>query len=473
MTLISFLEKLNMIPKDNSISASSMTGTLKIDSRLIEPGDVYLVMPVSQENLAKQYQDEAKQRGAAFILDVAEPRYLWSQWAKHCYPKQPETCVAVTGTSGKTSAVEFTRQLWQHTGLKAASLGTLGLKSEEVSVRNIQPKITLTTPDSFVLHQVLHQLANCDIQHVALEASSHGLDQHRLDQVIWAAAAFTNLSHDHLDYHKNMENYFQSKQRLFQERLSTLSVAVLNRADPYGLRLGRVCAERGIRTLWFGGQQADLILDKVERHSKGMSLNLNLFGKKIELNLPLIGLFQIENILTAFGLVVGSGLESDRAVQGLASLKGIPGRMEYVGETSQGGAVYVDYAHKPMALENILKAARDHTIGEISVVFGCGGNRDTEKRPMMGKIAQTLADNVYITDDNPRDEAPDVIRAAILAQCPKAIEISPRDQAIAKALSKCKRGDICIIAGKGHETGQVIKDKVIPFDDRKVAEQFL
>lgn len=192
MTLISFLDTLNLMPKDKSILASSMTGTLKIDSRSIEPGDVYLVMPVLQENLAKQYQNEAKQRGATFILEVEEPRYLWSQWAKHCYPKQPETCVAVTGTSGKTSVVEFTRQLWQHAGLKAASLGTLGLKSENALVHNIQPKVTLTTPDSFFLHQMLHQLANCDIQHVALEASSHGLDQHRLDQVVWSAAAFTN-----------------------------------------------------------------------------------------------------------------------------------------------------------------------------------------------------------------------------------------------------------------------------------------
>lgn len=473
MTLISFLKKFNIAVDERDFLSSKLTGNLKIDSRLVEPGDIFLSFSVAQQDLVQHYQNEAKQQGAALLLTVPEPRRLWSGWAKHCFPDQPHTCVAVTGTNGKTSVVEFTRQLWQQAGLKAASLGTLGLTSDDVSVKDAWPDVTLTTPDSWILHQVLDQLARHNIQHAALEASSHGLDQHRLDQVEWTAAAFTNLSHEHLDYHKNMEAYFLSKSRLFQEGLRASGVAVLNREDPYGQRLGRLCAERGIKILWFGRSDADLAIEHVERHAKGMALSLSILGKKINVDLPFIGLFQVENILAALGLVIASGLTINQAIQGLANLKGVPGRMDYVGETPQGGAVYVDYAHKPIALENILKTAREHTTGKVSVVFGCGGNRDREKRPMMGKIAQTFADDVYVTDDNPRDESPNLIRAAILESCPKAVEISERDQAIAKALSKCKRGDICIIAGKGHETGQRIKDKVFAFDDRCVAQQFL
>ncbi|MGI4851806.1 MAG: UDP-N-acetylmuramoyl-L-alanyl-D-glutamate--2,6-diaminopimelate ligase [Janthinobacterium lividum] len=473
MNLISFLKKLNITVNEEDFLSSNLIGNLKIDSRSIEPGDIYLSFPVAQKDLAQHYQNEAKQRGAALILTVPEPRRLWSAWAKYCFPHQPHTCVAVTGTNGKTSVVEFTRQLWQQAGLSAASLGTLGLTSDDISVKDAWPNVTLTTPDSWIIHQVLNQLANHHIQYAALEASSHGLDQHRLDQVKWTAAAFTNLSHEHLDYHKTMEAYFLSKSRLFQEGLPASGIAVLNRKDPHGQRLGRLCTERGIKILWFGGSDADLAMDHVERHAKGMLLTLSILGKKIEIDLPLIGLFQAENILAALGLVIASGLNVDQAIRGLANLKGVPGRMDYVGETAQGGAVYVDYAHKPMALENILKTAREHTAGKVSVVFGCGGNRDREKRPMMGKIAQTFADDVYVTDDNPRHESPDLIRAAILQKCPKALEIAARDQAIAKALSKCKRDDICIIAGKGHETGQIIKDKVFAFDDRIVVQQFL
>ena len=475
MDLISFLQQCDLaLPHKSSFPPpESLIGTLKTDSRSIELGDVYLAMPVEQEDLAKKYRAEAQERGAAYILDVPEPRQLWSQWAKYCFPLQPQTCVAVTGTNGKTSTVEFTRQLWQLSGLKAASIGTLGINAEGISDQDQWPEVKLTTPDAFILHKALHQLAGEDIQHVALEASSHGLNQNRLDQVNWAAAAFTNLSHEHLDYHKTMEAYFQSKARLFQDGLSTSSVAVLNREDPYGQRLGRLCNERGIRMLWFGGKEADIEIEKADKHSKGISLALNILGKKVALDLPLIGLFQIENVLTALGLVIGTGLNVNQALQGLPQLKGVPGRMEYVGETFEGGAVYVDYAHKALALENILKEARAHASGKVLLVFGCGGNRDTEKRSMMGKIAQKYADEIYVTDDNPRDEDPGLIRAAILKECPKAFEVSPRDEAIARALSKCKRGDICIIAGKGHEVGQIVKDKVIPFDDRRVAQQFL
>ena len=475
MTLASFLENFNLVSLDERPYLSKAIGALKIDSRDIAPGDVYLMMPMADLDLARTYQDQARKRGAVLILTPPAPRRVWSHWAKHCFCHQPDICVAVTGTSGKTSVVEFTRQLWQHGGVKAASIGTLGLQSATIFKPRGESAVTLTTPDAFVLHDMLDQLAGYGVQHAALEVSSHGLDQQRTDQIVWSAAAFTNLSHEHLDYHETMEKYFQSKCRLFQEQLPTTSVAVLNRSDIYGQRLGRLCAERGLNMIWFGNQHqtADLTIDKIDKHPQGMDVHLSVLTKKVRVNLPFIGVFQVENILAALGLVIGSDLDADGAIQGLAHLKGVPGRMDYVGETAQGGAVYVDYAHKPLALEHVLKTARQHTTGRVSVVFGCGGNRDTEKRLIMGRMAQRLADDIYITDDNPRDEPPALIRAAILAGCPKALEIPLREHAIAKALSKCKRGDICIIAGKGHELGQVIKDRQIPFNDKIVAQQFL
>ncbi|GAO97560.1 UDP-N-acetylmuramoyl-L-alanyl-D-glutamate--2, 6-diaminopimelate ligase [Caedimonas varicaedens] len=473
MNLIDFLKqqsfKLNL---EKNILAQ-ITGTLKVDSRTIEPGDVYLALPLLNGNSHETYVKEAQQRGAVLILNFRdEGRRFWAKWAKNCSPRQPETCVGVTGTNGKSSVVSFTRQLWEAAGLKAASLGTLGLSSLSCGVSEF-PLVGLTSPDPITLHECLNGLAGKEVQHLALEVSSHGLDQHRLDEVQFAAAAFMNLHHEHLDYHGSMGNYFAAKCRLFTELLPASGTAILNRDNHYGQKLGKICAERGQSILWFGRKEGDINLAHLQAHPKGLILDVSVLEKTVRVDIPLIGAFQAENVLAALGLVVGSGMKPEQAIEGLKHLRSVPGRMEPVGQTLSGGLVFVDYAHKPYALENVLKSVRAHISGKVLVVFGCGGNRDTAKRKMMGAIAAQWADEVIVTDDNPRQEKASDIRAEILRGCPGAEEICSRREAIAYGLKRLNRGDVCIIAGKGHEQGQIMGSVVLPFDDREVARELL
>jgi UDP-N-acetylmuramoyl-L-alanyl-D-glutamate--2,6-diaminopimelate ligase len=397
-----------------------------------------------------------------------EPRRALAQIAARFYPIQPATIAAVTGTSGKTSTVHFLRQMWKTGGKKSASIGTLGILAD-----NFFEKDELTTPDGISLHRALQMLAKeRGVTHAAMEASSHGLDQHRLDGVRIRLAAFTNLSRDHLDYHKTMKNYFAAKLRLFNELLPQNGTAILNADVPEFEELQRIVKNRGIRSVTYGKANADITLHNRKATTNGQELGFSINGTSWHGFISLPGAFQAVNVSCALALALASGENETKLIDGLPQLEGVPGRMEFVGNY-KGGAVYVDYAHKPDALENVLQALRPHAKHHLAVVFGCGGNRDTGKRPIMGEIAMRLADSVIVTDDNPRTEQPASIRKEILAGAKGAKEIGDRAEAIAYALSAMQEGDVLVIAGKGHEQGQIIGNETRPFDDRDVARSLI
>jgi UDP-N-acetylmuramoyl-L-alanyl-D-glutamate--2,6-diaminopimelate ligase len=389
--------------------------------------------------------------------------------AARFYGRQPRTIAAVTGTNGKTSVAHFTREIWAATGHAAASLGTLGL----VSPQGRRPG-ALTTPDPVGLHRDLAGLAASGIEHVALEASSHGLAQHRLDGVRIAAAAFTNLTRDHLDYHVDMEAYRAAKERLFSELLPAGEAAVLNADSPEFARLTALCRGRGHRIIGYGHRAgSDLRLLQREPGSFGQRLAIAAFGSTHRLELPLVGAFQAMNALAALGLALATGTPPEAVFAAVPGLPGVPGRLQLVGQAAAGAPVFVDYAHTPDALAAVLTALRPHAAGRLLVVFGAGGDRDRGKRPQMGRTAAALADRVYVTDDNPRSEDPAAIRRAILAAAPDAVEIGDRGAAIAAAIGELRPGDVLVIAGKGHESGQIVRDAVLPFDDALVAREVL
>ena len=461
---------------------------LTADSRLVEPGYLFAALPSSVADSAIDGADfvpEAIRRGAAALLgppglaatlktpvDVpvvedAEPRRRLSQMAARFFAGQPETIVAVTGTAGKSSIVEFVRQIWAALGRSGASLGTLGVISA-----SLRRKLAHTTPDPVILHEALRDLAAAGVDHLALEASSHGLEQRRLDWVKVTVAAFTNLSRDHLDYHPDVEAYFQAKLHLFKAVMAPGGTAVLPVGSDLTDRLHAVCQARGHRILTFGaGGDIDLLQRRVV--GDGQQLAISALGHGAELALPLIGAFQAENVLCAIALVLACGEEPDAVLAAAACLTGVPGRLQAVGALANGGRVYVDYSHKPEALRAAIAALRPHTKGRLLVVFGCGGDRDRGKRPQMGRIAAELADGVVVTDDNPRGEDAAAIRAEVLRGCPDATEIGDRGQAIATAIGWLASGDVLLIAGKGHETGQEINGVTHPFDDRDVARRVL
>lgn len=459
--------------------AMEVTG-LSADSRRIEPGHLFAALPGSRHD-GRDFIDSAVERGAIAVLappgtslrdhgrPVAlitdeNPRRRLALLAARFYRRQPRRIAAVTGTNGKTSVAEFTRQIWQAQGLAAASLGTLGLIPPSPSA-----PASLTTPDPVELQHCLAALAMNDVDHLALEASSHGLDQYRLDGVEVGAAAFTNLSRDHLDYHGGMGSYFAAKQRLFAELLPAGGTAVLNAdAEEYPL-LAEIAAARGHEVVDYGSEAKALRLLARAPQEDGQSIEIEVFGKRHAFHLPLAGAFQAHNVLCALGLATATGAETEAAVEALAGLDGVPGRLELVGRTPRGGAVYVDYAHTPGALETLLTALRPHTKGRLSVVFGAGGDRDRGKRPMMGEVTRRAADRIVVTDDNPRGEEPASIRRAILAAVPEAQEIGDRAAAIRFAVGELGPGDVLAVAGKGHESGQTVGDQVLPFDDREVA----
>jgi UDP-N-acetylmuramoyl-L-alanyl-D-glutamate--2,6-diaminopimelate ligase len=461
---------------------------LSLDSRRVEPGFAFAALPGARTD-GKRFVDDAVARGATVILTDdprsyealtrrlppvtvlgdPNPRRRIARMASRFYRPQPETVVAVTGTNGKTSVTVFTRQLWQELGCPAASLGTIGI----VAPGFIQPG-SLTTPDPVTLHSELNALAQSGIDHVAIEASSHGLDQYRLDGLKPKAAAFTNLTRDHLDYHGDMAGYRAAKTRLFTDLLPRDGTAIINLDDETGAELARNCALRGQRVLGYGrDERAALRLMAARPTAAGQELTLELMGARHEVALSLIGDFQAMNVLAALGLAVATGAALDRAVALLPTLTGAPGRMDRVGTHPSGAPILVDYAHTPDALENALKALRAHVKGRIVVVFGCGGDRDAGKRPQMGAIAKTLADIAIVTDDNPRSEDPASIRRAIMAACAGGIEIGDRGDAIRRGLALLRPGDALLLAGKGHETGQVVGAKTLPFSDADVARAAL
>lgn len=452
------------------------------DSRKVEKGFLFAALPgVKADGI--DFLPQAVENGAvAAILPkeakipdlpvigifVDDVRLTLAKMTAAFYAPQPETVVAVTGTNGKTSTANFTRQLWEKAGRKAACIGTLGVVTE----KGIEYG-SLTTPDSVTLHKELHSLFEQGYHHTAIEASSHGLDQHRIDGIRLAAAAFTNITRDHLDYHKTMENYLEAKLKLFDRPLSSGKV-VLNADIPEYPQIKEFCLKRGLTVLDYGRKAEAIKLVEARHETDGQHLELEVFKQKYSVHLPLAGTFQAMNALCSLGLALATMTKEEKAgdyVAALSTLKGAPGRLEYVGKRKNGASVYVDYAHTPDALETILNALRPHTTKRLHVVFGCGGDRDPGKRPQMGAICNNLADVAYVTDDNPRSEDPTLIRAAILPACPKGIDIGNRALAIRTAVAGLEEGDILVLAGKGHETGQLIKGVMHPFDDREEARK--
>jgi UDP-N-acetylmuramoyl-L-alanyl-D-glutamate--2,6-diaminopimelate ligase len=457
---------------------------LTADSRQVRPGFLFAALPGSKVD-GRSFIAAAAAGGAVAVLAphdtllppvlarlplVADdnPRRRLALAAARFHGRQPRTVVAVTGTNGKTSVAEFTRQLWAGLGEKAASLGTLGV----VTPDRRRPG-ALTTPDPVALHATLAELAAAGIEHAAIEASSHGLDQFRLDGLRLSAAAFTNLSRDHLDYHGTMGRYLAAKARLFEALLPAGAAAVLNAdAEPFAA-LAAACRARGLPVLSYGRGGADLRLESATPTAPGQRLVVTLLGQRRELEFPVAGAFQADNLLCALGLVIATGAPVDAAAAAVAGLGGVPGRIELAARAASGAAIYIDYAHTPDALATALSALRPHTIGSLSVVFGCGGDRDRGKRPDMGEVAARLADRVIVTDDNPRGEPPAAIRAAVMAACPGAREIGDRRAAIRAAIVELAAGDLLVIAGKGHESGQTVAGVTHPFDDREVARSIV
>jgi UDP-N-acetylmuramoyl-L-alanyl-D-glutamate--2,6-diaminopimelate ligase len=457
------------------------------DSRDVKPGYLFIAIPGTQHD-GRGFIDEAVKRGAVAVLSVADTkldgavllttsdiREAVSALAARFYPQQPQVIAAVTGTSGKTSTAQFTREIWQALGYKSGSIGTLGLVTVEERRYG-----SLTTPDAITLHKMLDECVTKGITHVAMEASSHGLALHRLDNVRIASAGFTNLSHDHLDYHMTMENYFAAKLRLFSEVMKPGAAAILNADIAQYERLSETISNRGLKVISYGKNARDIKLIESVPETKGQRMRFDMFGKRHDILLPLIGEFQAWNSLCALGMTVAAGADIDQAVAALGSITGVPGRLQLAGYGKNGGAVFVDYAHKPDAMENVLKALRPHVAAhpgaKLGVIFGCGGNRDKIKRPIMGDIAARLADWVIVTDDNPRHEQAAVIRQEILAGWKSGAplkEIGDRSKAIETGIAQLGKGDVLIIAGKGHESGQIIGDRTMPFDDAEVARKVL
>lgn len=446
---------------------------ISADSRQIVPGTLFAALPGAKTD-GVRFIDMAIEAGAAAILApigalkragavwlaAEDPRRELALMAARFYPRQPRTICAVTGTAGKTSVAAFLRQIWEREGRKAASIGTTGVVAPGRSEYG-----SLTTPDPVELHRLLDELAGAGVSHAAMEASSHGLDQRRLDGVVLAAAAFTNLGRDHLDYHKDAEDYFAAKMRLFAGLLAKGKPAVIFADDPWSKRAADTARAAGGRVLTVGRHGEFLRLNRVEheRHRQFAEIQSGAEIRRIEF--PLAGDFQIANAMVAAGLAMATGTPLDMALKALESVKGAPGRLELVGATNEGAPVYVDYAHKPEALENVLTSLRPFTTGRLIVAFGCGGDRDPGKRPIMGEIAARLADAVIVTDDNPRSEDPAAIRRAVLAAAPGAREIGDRREAIGVAVAMLGAGDCLVVAGKGHEEGQTIAGKTLPFSD--------
>lgn len=466
-------EFAGLLPVEEGMAEIEISG-ITSDSRKVKPGFLFAALQGANADGAT-FAADAFARGAVTMLvakdaelDTAEvpvlrsanPRRDLSLAAARFFGAQPETIVAVTGTAGKTSVAAFTRQIWQHTGKAAASIGTTGVQAPGRDDYG-----SLTTPDPVELHRLLAELASEGVTHGAMEASSHGLDQCRLDGVKLAAGAFTNLGRDHMDYHPDMADYHRAKLRLFDTLLHKGAPAVIFADDEWSKRTEDGARAAGLDVLTVGRRGTFIALKRVEHERQRQRAEIMIGGDRHEFVLPLAGDFQMSNALVAAGLTIATGTESTEVVEALERLEGAPGRLDLAGTAQNGAPVYVDYAHKPDALRNVLQAVRPFTTGRIVVVFGCGGDRDRGKRSIMGAIAEELADVVIVTDDNPRSEPPDTIRAAILKTAPNAIEIGDRREAIRHGVSMLDSGDTLIVAGKGHEPGQTIGDQTLPFSD--------
>jgi UDP-N-acetylmuramoyl-L-alanyl-D-glutamate--2,6-diaminopimelate ligase len=466
-----------LLPPDAEIAAGNgdiECAGVTADSRAVKPGDLFVAIAGGKTD-GLRFVDQALAAGAVAVMAERAPerslpdtvafirvpnaRRALAYAASKIYPRQPHIIAAVTGTSGKTSVAAFTRQIWEALGHRAASIGTIGVVSPRGETYG-----SLTTPDPVVLHRSLQQLADDGVTHLAIEASSHGLDQFRLDGLRIAAGAFTNITRDHLDYHSSFEAYFAAKLRLFKELIKPGGAAVVDVDHEHAAAVLDAAAARSLPILHVGRAGTDIRLVDASIDGFSQALRIAHGGKEFRVRLPLVGAFQVENALVAAGIAIATGGEPAAVFAALADLRGAKGRLELVGQ-KRGAPIFVDYAHKPDALAKALEALRPYAAGRLVVVFGAGGDRDRGKRPLMGAVAAAKADRVVVTDDNPRSENAAAIRAAILAAAPGAIEVGDRRAAIRSAIADLRAGDVLLIAGKGHETGQIIGDRIVPFSD--------
>ena len=459
---------------DSRLAALDVAG-LAADSRAVKRGFVFVAVPGSKaDGLA--FAADAAAAGAIVIVGERAPEHLPASTAfvpvknarralalaaARFYGRQPAVIAAVTGTSGKTSVAAFTRQIWSALGHQAASIGTIGVVTPKREVYG-----SLTTPDPIVLMRTLNELADEGVTHLVMEASSHGLDQHRLDGVRVAAAGFTNLSRDHMDYHPTHDAYLAAKLRLFEALVVEGGTAVIDVDHEHAAAVVATAKKRGLNIISVGRRGEGIRLLSTEISGFAQKLNIEHGGQQFTLVLPLVGAFQVENALVSAGLAIATGSAPVPVFAALENLKGAKGRLDLVG-SKDGAPIFVDYAHKPDALAKALEALRPYVKRKLVVVFGAGGDRDQGKRPLMGAIAAENADSVIVTDDNPRSENPASIRAAILKASPGATEIGDRDEAIRGAIAGLRQGDVLLIAGKGHETGQIIGNRVLPFSDHE------
>ncbi|MBT5944612.1 MAG: UDP-N-acetylmuramoyl-L-alanyl-D-glutamate--2,6-diaminopimelate ligase [Rhodospirillaceae bacterium] len=483
---------VDMVMVDPRMHDTEISG-LTADSRQVQPGYLFAALPSASANSGtdgRDFIDDAVARGAVAILapdgtridglpaDTPDdtpylitdenPRWRLSQFAARFYEHQPRHIVGVTGTNGKSSVAGFTRQIWALMGHRSGAIGTLGVDAD-----GFDAGPSLTTPDPVNLHATLAKMATSGINHLALEASSHGLDQFRLDGVQFSAAAFTNLSRDHLDYHGTEEAYLDAKMRLFRHLLPVDGAAVLNADSHHFDTVAEICRATGHRVRSYGVQTSDIHIADVSALPDGLRLCVTVKDQSLETRLNLIGGFQAYNVLAALGLVAETGGDLTEAFATLAHLTGVRGRMQRIGALENSAQVYVDYAHTPDALQTALDAIRPHVGGQLHLIFGAGGDRDPGKRPMMGEVATRHADSVIVTDDNPRREDPQTIRRQIMTGCTGANEIGDRAAAIKAGISSLQDGDILVIAGKGHEQGQIIGTETLPFDDASIAADIL
>lgn len=444
------------------------------DSRRVQAGDLFVLASKSDE-LDNKYAGDAIQKGAVGILTdnqnlksnipvfyVEKPALVLGTINQQLYQPLPEVLTAVTGTNGKTSTVSFVRQIFELSGIEAASFGTLGLQSKKYS-----DYTGLTTADNVILYRDLNKIKELSIDNVSIEASSHALHQDRMAGLKFKTVGFTNFTQDHLDYHQTMEAYFEAKTKLFTDYMEDSGTAVLNADIPEYEKLKTLCEKRGLRVFSYGFKGQELKLLAQNLHSVGQNLSLSVFGKEYDLETKITGSFQAWNALCALGMVIACGMDAETALKTLPLLQNPDGRMEFVATTSKGASIYVDYAHTPDGIENALKSLKHHVENKLWIAFGCGGNRDKTKRPIMGKLAHDFADVVIVTDDNPRFENPAEIRKEIMAAAPNAIEAQNRTEAIQYAIKHAEKGDVVLLAGKGHEDGQIINGVTYPFNDKQ------
>jgi UDP-N-acetylmuramoyl-L-alanyl-D-glutamate--2,6-diaminopimelate ligase len=477
------LKELGLAPTHGAVEASRAITGLCVDSRKTRPGDLFAALPGSTVHGGEFIQYAMRMQAAAVLTDAAgleialrdvgtleipfiivdDPRMALAKAAARYFGAQPATMTAVTGTNGKTSVANFIRQIWVALGHDAVNFGTTGVEGAYTEA------LKYTTPEPITLHRLLCKLKDEGITHAAMEASSHGLEQRRLDGVYLTVGGFTNFSQDHLDYHKTFNAYFAAKAGLFSRVLPPEGSAVINVLDPKGAELVAIAQARGQDVITLGRDGADMQILNTRCDAIGQDLRFSWREDVHTVRLPLIGAFQAENVLIAAGMVIAAGALPADVFGVLSGLKTVPGRMQLAATRANSAAVFVDFAHTPDALETTLKALRPHVLGRLIVVFGAGGDRDRGKRPLMGKAAMENAEVVFVTDDNPRSEQPDSIRAEIMTACPNANEIGDRAEAILAAVDALQAGDALLIAGKGHETGQIIKDQILPFNDAEQA----